>query len=75
MLNLIALLGWYPYSIVFSTGLQFRVAHNIADSREVQLHARFETENDLVLACTDELALLRMHARLGAMKSLSALRI
>jgi hypothetical protein len=35
----------------------------------VQLHTRVETEDDLVCVCTDELAVLRVYAGLGAVKS------
>jgi hypothetical protein len=62
------------YSSVFVPGLQLRVAHDISNSREVQLHARVKSKNDLVRIRANELALLRVYARFGAMKS-SALRI
>jgi hypothetical protein len=50
--------------------LEFRIAHNVANSWEVQLHTRVETEDDLVCVRTDELAVLRVYAGLGAGRSL-----
>jgi hypothetical protein len=53
---------------MFCIRLQFRIAHIVSNSWEVQLDTRVETEYDLVCARADELAVLRVDACLGAVK-------
>lgn len=54
------------HTFLSCTRLQFRVAHIVANPWEVQLHARVETEDDLVCVRTDKLAVLGMYAGFGA---------